>query len=93
MATRYVAEWIASQFVDKNGEWWPDRDERESSEHRTRAAAMRAARKHGERYGYARVGEEVSSRLADDFGAFARWEEVRSWTFDGWCWNENRSGA
>jgi hypothetical protein len=91
MATRYVAEWIASQFVDKNGEWQPDRDERESREFRSRSAAMAAARKNGDRFGWARVAQKESTKLADDYGTFARWEEVQAWTFDGWVWNENRS--
>lgn len=93
MATRYTAEWIAKQHVDANGEWQPDRDERESKEFRTRAAAMCTARERGNRYGWARVAEESCTRLTDDFGSFTRWDEVRSWTFDGWCWNENRSGT
>jgi hypothetical protein len=94
MATRYTAEWIAKQHVDASGEWQPDRDEIESMEFRTRAAAMRVARERGKRYGWAKVAEESRTRLSDDFGSFARWDEVRSWTFDGFgVWNENRSGT
>lgn len=93
MATRYTAEWIARQHYDKGGEWQPDLDEREGGEFKTLAAAKRAAQKHGTKYGWARVAEESRATLADDFGSFARWDEVRSWTFDGNGWDENRSGA
>ena len=93
MDTRYVAEWIAKQFVDENGDWEPDRDEYVAKDCRSLEDAQRVAISESKKLGiveWCRVSvEQFNPELGIPRRSSATWDTVAIWHGD-WegNWNE-----
>jgi hypothetical protein len=74
---KYVAEWISKDLTPPGAEWNPDALKYSTSEHKTRAAAERAARtgaRKGPMRDWWRVTKEMPSR---DHPCL--WDTVATW--------------
>ena len=94
--TRYIAEWIAAQHLDKHGEWDPDMDEYGErcapALELAKAIAVRESQKCNVAE-WCRVTVEIfNASLGIPARSDAAWDVVATWHGD-WAgnWQEDRS--